>query len=160
MPFVGASKIFCTGIPRLFSSLIDLYTFSSTVLMIVLPGNKILSWLSVLSAKYRSGCSDKKRLCPACFPFNIWIVLEYWGVLRSVDAVFLFGDCSIQTSQSFSPSLFPNNIFSASLTVISMSCAIIIHFCGFVFMTLTAMTSLTEVAAVTFEKRLGNVLGP
>src|ERR1700678_1514776 len=87
-----------------------------------------------------------------CFPFNIWIVLEYWRVLRSGDAVFLFGDRSIQKSQSFNPSLFPNNIFTASLTVISMSCAIVIHFCGFIFKTLTVMTSLTEVAVVTFEK--------
>src|SRR5271168_138633 len=120
--------------------------------MIVLPGKKILFWLSVLSAKYRSGCFDKKRLCLACFPFNIWIVLEYWGVLWSVDAVFLFGARSIQTSQSFNPSLLPNSLFSASLSVISVSCAIIIHFCGFVFMTLTVMTSLTEGATVTFEK--------
>src|SRR5271168_4208464 len=87
-----------------------------------------------------------------CFPFNIWIVLEYWRVLQSVDVVFLFGDRSIQTSQSFNPSLFPNNMFTASLTVMSMSCAVIIHFSGLVFVTLTAMTSLTEVAAVTFEK--------
>src|ERR1700678_3073572 len=125
--------------------------------MIVSPGNKILSWLSVLSAKYWSGCSDKKRLCLACFPFNIWIVLEYWGVLQSVDAVFLFGDRSIRVSQSFNVSFhilgfLPNNMFIVWLTIIFMSCAIVIHFGRSIFMSSTVMTSLTEVAAATFEK--------
>src|ERR1700678_1915267 len=86
-----------------------------------------------------------------CLPLNIWIVLENWRVLQSV---FLFGDRSIQASQSFNPSLFPNNMFTTSSTVMSMSCAIIIHFRRLVLVMLTAMTSLTEVAAVTFEKRL------
>src|SRR5271168_2323424 len=149
---MGMSKTFCTQISRLFLFPIDLHNFPSTVSVIILLGNKILFWLSVSFSVYRFGRSDKKRLCLVCFPFNIWIVLEYWRVLRSGDAVFLFGDRSIQTSQSFNPSLFPNNIFTASLTVMSMSCAVIIHFSGLVFVTLTAMTSLTEVAAVTFEK--------
>jgi hypothetical protein len=92
MPFVGVSKIFCIGISQLFSSSIDLYTFSSTVLMIVLPGNEILFWLLALSAMYRSGRSNKKRLRLACFPFNICIVLECQRVLWLVNAVFLFGD--------------------------------------------------------------------
>src|SRR5271168_2437221 len=152
MPTMGMSKTFCAQISRLSSFPTVLHDFPSTVSSIVLLGNKTLFWLSESFSVYRFDCCDKKRLCLACFPFNIWIVLEYWRVLQSVDAVFLFGDRSIQTSQSFNPSLFPNNIFTASLTVISMSCAIIIHFCGFVFMTLTVMTSLTEVATVTFEK--------
>src|SRR5271168_5356682 len=125
--------------------------------MMVSPGNKILSWLSVLSAKYLSGCSDKKRLCLACFPFNIWIVLEYRRVLRLVNAVFLSGDRSVQLGQSFNLSFHlldpsPNNKFIALLTVIFMSCAIAIHFCRSIFMMLAVMMSLTEVAVATFEK--------
>src|ERR1700678_1830849 len=137
----------------LFSSSIDLYTFSSTVLMVVSLGNKILFWLSVFSVMYRSGCSNKKRLCLACFPFDIWIGLECRRVLWLVNAVFLLGNCGIQISQSSNMSshmlgLFPDNKFIVSLTIH----AIVIHFRRSIFMSLTAMTSLTEVAAVTFEK--------
>src|ERR1700678_1443435 len=122
--------------------------------MIVSPGNKILSWLSVFSVVYRSGCLDKKRLCLACFfLFNIWIGLERRRVLWLVNVVFLLGNRSIQIGQSsnmFSNmlGLFPDNKFIVSLTIR----AIVIHFRRSIFMTLTAMTSLTEVAAVTFEK--------
>src|ERR1700678_4276531 len=123
--------------------------------MIVSPGNKILSWLSVISSVYQFGRSDEKRLCLACFPFNIWIVLEYWRMLRLVNVVFLFGNRSIPISQSSNSSFhilgfFPNNMFIVLLTVISMSCAIVLRFCRSMFVTLTAMMSLTEVAAVTF----------
>src|ERR1700678_4430513 len=137
----------------LFSSSIDLYAFSSTVLMIVLPGNKILFWLSVFSVMYQSGCLNKKRLCLACFPFNIWIGLEFRRVLWLINAVFLLGNCGIQIRQSSNMSShmlgpFPDNEFIILLTIR----AIVIHFLGSIFVTLTDMTSLTEVAAVTFEK--------
>src|ERR1700678_521575 len=132
---------------RMFFFVIDLYDSSSNVLMVVLLGNKILSWLSV--PMYWFDCSDKKRPCLVCFPFNFWIVLGCRRMLQSVNAVFLFGDRSIPISQSSNLSFhilgfFPNNMFTASLTVMSMSCAIIIHFCRLLFVTLTAMTSLTE----------------
>src|ERR1700678_4733423 len=125
--------------------------------MVVSLSNKILFWLLAFSVMYRSGCSNKKRLCLACFPFNFWIGLEYRRVLWLVNAVFLFGNRSIRISQSSNMSshilgLLPNNMFIVSLIIIFMSCAIVIHFCRSIFMTLTAMTSLTEVAMVTFEK--------
>src|ERR1700678_2012785 len=96
-------------------------------------------------------------LCLARFPFNFWIGLEYRRVLRLVNVVFLFDNDSIQISQSSKMSfhilgLLPDNMFIVSLINISMSCAIVIHFRRPIFLTLTAMTSLTEVAAVTFEK--------
>src|ERR1700678_3920898 len=149
MPFVGVSKTFCTGL----SSSIDLYASSSTVLMVVSLGNKVLFWLSAFSVMYWSGCFNKKRLCLACFPFNIWIGLECRRILWLVNAVFLLGNCGIQISQSSNMSShmlgpFPDNEFIILLTIR----AIVIHFRGSVFVTLTAMTSLTEVAAVTFEK--------
>src|SRR6202522_625122 len=137
----------------MFSSSIDLYTFSSTVLMIVSLGNKILFWLSAFSVMYRSGCSNKKRPCLACFPFNIWIGLECRRVLWLVNTMFLLGNCGIQIRQSLNMSShmlgpFPDNEF----IILSTIRAIVIHFRGSIFVTLTAMTSLTEVAAVTFEK--------
>src|ERR1700678_4597113 len=106
---------------------------------------------------YRSGCSDKKMLRLACFPFNVWIGLEFRRVLWLVNTVFLFGDRGIQIRQFFDSSfhplgLFPNNKFIVLLTVISISCAIAICFRRSISMTLTVITSLTEVAAVTFEK--------
>src|SRR5271168_1282179 len=121
--------------------------------MIVLPGNKILFWLSVFSVMYRSGCLDKKRLCLACLPFNIWIGLECRRVLWLINAVFLLGSRGVRISQSSNMSshmlgLFSDNKFIVSLTIR----AIVIHFCRSIFMTLTAMMSLTEVAAATFEK--------
>src|ERR1700678_3309275 len=121
--------------------------------MIVSPGNKILFWLLAFSVVYRSGCLDKKRLCLACFPFNIWVGLECRRVLWLVNAVFLLGNRGIQISQSSNMSshmlgLFPDNKFIVLLTIH----AIVFHFCRSIFMMLTAMTSLTEVAAVTFEK--------
>src|ERR1700678_2509142 len=123
--------------------------------MIVLPGNKILFWLSVFSVMYRSGCLDKKRLCLACFPFNSWIGLEHQRVLWWVNAVSLFGNCGVQISHSSNMSSrilgFFLNKFIVLSTIISMSRAIVIHFCRSLFMTLAAMTSLTEVATVTFE---------
>src|ERR1700678_3471219 len=140
---------------RMFFFVIDLYDSSSNVLMVVLLGNKILSWLSV--PMYRFDCSDKKRPCLVCFPFSFWIVLGCQRMLRSVNAVFLFGDRSIPISQSSNLSfhilgLFPNIMLIVLLTVIFMSSAIVIHFSRSIFMSLTAMMSLTEVAAVTFEK--------
>src|ERR1700678_1800807 len=140
---------------RIFFPLIDLYDSSSNVLMIVSLGNKILPWLSV--SMYWFNCSDMKRPCLACFPFSFWIVLGCRRMLRSVNAVFLFGDRSIPISQSSNLSfhvlgLFPNNMLIVLLSVIFMSCAIVIHFCKSLSMTLAAMTSLTEVAVVTFEK--------
>src|ERR1700678_631223 len=140
-------------ISRLSSSLILLYDFSSTILMIVLSGNRILSWLLVLSSMCRFGRFDKKWLCLACLPFNFWIGLEHQRVLWLVNAVSLFGNRGIQISQSSNMSsrmlgLFPDNKFIVSLTIH----AIVIHFRRSIFMSLTAMTSLTEVAAVTFEK--------
>src|ERR1700678_1445859 len=151
MPFVGVSKIFCT----LLSSSINLYNFSSIILMSVPLGDKSLSWLSVFSPVYLSGWFDKKRFCLVRFPFNIWIILKYRRVLWLVYAVFLFGERSIQISQSLNTfirilGLFPNNI--VLLTVIFMSCAIAIRFCRSISATLTVMSSLTEVATVTFEK--------
>src|ERR1700678_1253792 len=137
----------------LFSSSIDLYTFPSTVLMVVSLGNKILFWLSVFSVMYQSGCFNKKRLCLACFPFNIWINLECRRVLWLVNAVFLLGNCGIQIRQSSNMSShmlgpFPDNEFIILLTIR----AIVIHFLGSIVVTLTAMTLLTEVATVSFEK--------
>src|ERR1700678_4554647 len=154
MPFVGVSKTFCTGLS---SSSINLYNFSSIVLTSVPLGDKSPSWLAVFSPVYLSGRFDKERFCLVHFPSNIWIVLEYRRVLWLVYAVFLFGERSIQISPSSNLSFhilrrFPNNMLIVLLTVIFMSCAIVIHFCRSIFMTLTAMTSLTEVAAVTFEK--------
>src|ERR1700678_397040 len=149
MPFVGVSKIFCT----LPSSSINLYNFSSIVLTSVPLGDKSPSWLSVFSPVYLSVRLYKERFCLVRFPFNIWIVLEYWRVLLLVYAVFLFGERSIQISQSSNLSFhilghFPSNKFIISLTIR----ALVIHFRRSTFVTLTAMTSLTEVAAVTFEK--------
>src|ERR1700678_996466 len=149
MPFVGVSKIFCT----LPSSSINLYNFSSIVLTSVPLGDKSPSWLSVFSPVYLSGWFDKKRFCLVRFPFNIWIILEYRRVLWLVYTVFLFGECSIQISQFSNLSFhilgrFPNNEFIISLTIR----AIVVHFRKSIFVTLTAMTSLTEVATVTFEK--------
>src|ERR1700678_3241074 len=100
--------------------------------MIVLPGNKILFWLSAFSVMYRSCCFDKKRL------LNFWIGLECQRVLWLVNAVSLFGNRSIQINQSSSMSfrilgLFPDNMFIVSLTIVSMSCAIVIHFCRSIF---------------------------
>src|ERR1700678_553008 len=121
--------------------------------MIVSPGNKILFRLSAFSVVYRSGCLDKKRLCLACFLFNVWIGFECWRVQWLINAVFLLGNRGIQISQSSNMSFhmlgfFPDNKFIVSLTIR----AIVIHFRGSIFMMLTAMTSLTEVATVTFEK--------
>src|ERR1700678_3470461 len=102
--------------------------------MIVWSGNKILSWLSVLSFVYWFGRFDKKGLHLACLLFNFWIGLEYQRVLWLVNAVSLFGNRSIQINQSSSMSfrilgLFSDNMFIVSLTIVSMSCAIVIHFC-------------------------------
>src|SRR5271168_4776600 len=125
--------------------------------MIILSGNRILSWLLVLSSMCRFGHFDKKWLCLACLPFNSWIGLEHQRVLWLVNAVSLFGNRGIQISQSSNMSshilgLFLDNGFIISLTIIFMSRAIVIHFRRSLFMMLTAMTSLTEVAVVTFEK--------
>src|ERR1700678_3575717 len=79
------------------------------------------------------------------------------GSSISIDDPFLFGDRSSRIGQ-FSDSsfhisgLFPSNMFITLLTVISIFCTIVIRFCGSLFMSLTAITSLTEVATVTFEK--------
>src|ERR1700678_4113236 len=133
------------------SSPINLYNFSSTVLMSVPSGNKSLSWLLVFSSVYWFSRFDKKKFHLACLPFNFWIGLKYQRVLWLVNAVSLFSNRSIQINQSSSMSfrilgLFPDNMFIALLTIVSMSCAIVIHFCRSIFMTLTVKTSLTEVA--------------
>src|ERR1700678_987815 len=85
-------------------------------------------------------------------------------MLRVVTAVFPFGNCGVLESQSFNVSfhilgLLPNNMLIVWLTIIFMSCAIVNHFCRSIFMSPTVMTSLTEVAAATFEKCLCNVSG-
>src|SRR5271168_1491739 len=121
--------------------------------MSVPSGNNSLSWLSVFSFEYWSSRFDKKGFRLACLPSNSWIVLEYQRVLWLVNAVSLFGNRSIQMSQSsnmFSRmlGLFPDNKFIVLLTIR----AIVIHFHRSIFMSLTAMSSLTEVATVTFEK--------
>src|ERR1700678_3532140 len=136
-------------ISRLSSSSIDLYDFSSTILMIVSSGNRILSWLLVLSSMCQFGRFDKKWLCLACLPFNSWIGLEHQRVLWLVNAVSLFGNRGIQISQSSNMfscmlGLFPDNKFIVLLTI----CAIIIHLRRSIFM------SLTEVAVITFEKMI------
>src|SRR5271168_762054 len=84
--------------------------------MVVSLGNKMSFWLSAFSVMYRSGCSKKKRLCLACFPFNIWVGLKCRRVLWLVNAVFLLGNRGIQISQSSNMSshmlgLFPDNKF-------------------------------------------------
>src|ERR1700678_2510244 len=102
--------------------------------MSVPSGNNSLSWLSVFSFVYWFSCFDKKGFHLSCLPFNSWIGLEYQSVLWLVNAVSLFGNRSIQINQSSSMSfrilgLFPDNMFIVSLTIVSMSCPIVIHFC-------------------------------
>src|ERR1700678_1579080 len=112
--------------------------------MAVSPGSKILLWLSV--SVYRFGRFDKKRLRLACFPFNIWIVLDCWRVLWLVNVVF-FGGRGIQICRFFDLSFhksgfFTSNVSITSLIVISLCCAFAFCFCRSISMTLTVMTSV------------------
>src|ERR1700678_549528 len=123
--------------------------------MIISPGNRI-SWSLMFASVGLFGRLDKKWLCLASLPFNSWIGLEHQRVLWLVIVVSLFGNRGVQISHSSNMSScilgLSLNKFIVSSTIISMSRAIVIHFRRSIFMTLTAMTSLTEVAAVTFEK--------